>query len=239
MLEVFEAHLQGLKRVVPDGRTVDLQRIFHALTLDVSTHLFLGTSTGVLPSLFGSDSEGSRGREFAAAFEYAQRAVSGIDDFSLSGICWKFLFGDARLDRSLQTVHAFIDETIDHASEGFGSGHMVTGQVLLYKLLEEGRSREDIKYDIINLLAAGKDSMTSFMGSIWYILCQRGDILDNLRSEISVLQGQPPTIEQLSKLPYLHMVLQEGIPLPPIPEQTRTKLVLITSSPPPVPPSGC
>jgi cytochrome P450 len=211
MLEVFETHLQVLVRLVPDGRTVDLQRIFHALTLDVSTHLFLGTSTEILPSLFGSDGDGSRGREFAAAFEYAQRAVSGIDDFSLSGICWRFVFGDARLDRALRTVHAFIDEAIDHASEGFTGG---SGQVLLYRLLNEGRSREDIKYDIINLLAAGKDSMTSFMGSIWYILCQRQDVLDTLRAEISVLHGQPPTIEQLSKLPYLHMVLQEGIHSP-------------------------
>lgn len=222
-------------RAVPaDGRTVDLQRIFHALTLDVSTHLFLGTSTEVLPSLFSPDSDaGSRGQEFAAAFDYAQRAVSGIDDFTLSGVCWRFLFGDARLEQSLQTVHSFIDDTIEQASETFSTdsgSRMVTGQVLLYKLLNEARSREDIKYDIINLLAAGKDSMTSFMGSIWYILCQRRDVLDNIRSEISVLQGQPPTLQQLSQFSYLHMVLQEGILSFLNPQETRPHLILRQSS---------
>ncbi|KAL2869910.1 cytochrome P450 [Aspergillus lucknowensis] len=245
--EVFETHLQTLMRVVPaDGSTVDLQRIFDALTLDVSTHLFLGTSTEVLPSLFGSpgttdgdgngnrNRNGAQGQEFAAAFNYAQRAVSGIDDFTLSGLCWKFLFGDSRLEQSLQTVHSFIDEAIEQASETFHAdradsadspGHQLNGrgQVLLYKLLNEARSREDIKYDIINLLAAGKDSMTSFMGSIWYVLCQRPDVLDNVRAEISVLQGQPPTVEQLSKFSYLHMVLQEVLRLyPPVPANQRT-----------------
>jgi cytochrome P450 len=157
-----------------------------------------------------------RGQKFAAAFDYSQRAVSGIDDFSLSGQCWKILFGDKKLAESLQTIHSFIDETIEQASGTFtkqsGLSEVSNNkrQIVFYKLLREGKSKEDIKYDILNLLAAGKDSMASFLASIWYVLCQRPDVCGKIRAEISALQGQRPALEDLSKFSYLRMVLQEG-----------------------------
>jgi cytochrome P450 len=216
-VDVFESHLQNLMRSVPaDGSTVDIQRVFNAMALDISTQLFLGTSTNVLPSLFDSDPCGMRGQKFAAAFDYSQRALSGIDDFSLSGLCRKILFGDKKLEESLQTIHSFIDETIEQASEtfpdqsGLSEASDSKGQIVFYKLLGEGRSKEDIKYDILNLLAAGKDSMASFLSSIWYVFCQRPDVCGKIRAEISSLQGQRPALEDLSKFSYLHMVLQEG-----------------------------
>ncbi|KAJ5151382.1 cytochrome P450 [Penicillium canariense] len=216
-VDVFEVHLQTLMRSVPaDGNTVDLQRVFNAMALDISTELFLGTSTNVLPSLFDSEPRGMRGQKFAAAFDYSQRALSGIDDFSLSGLCWKFLLGDKKLDESLQTVHSFIDETIEHASETFTEQSGLSevsddkAQIVFNKLLSEGRSKEDIKYDMLNLLAAGKDSTASFLASTWYVLCQRPDVCGKIRAEIGALQGQRPALEDLSKFSYLRMVLQEG-----------------------------
>ncbi|KAH8704943.1 cytochrome P450 [Talaromyces proteolyticus] len=216
-VDIFESHLQSLMQSVPaDGSTVDLQPVFNAMALDISTHLFLGTSTNVLPYLFNSDLRGMRGQRFATAFDYSQRAVSGIDDFSLSGLCWKLLFGDKKLDESLQTIHSFIDEIIEQASKNFLEESRLPefsddkGQIFFYKLLGEGRSKEDIKHDILNLLLAGKDSTASFLASIWYVLCQRPDVCDKIRAEISPLQGQRPQLEDLSKFPYLRMVLQEG-----------------------------
>lgn len=203
-VDVFDRHLQKLMRSVPaDGCTVDLQRIFNAMALDISTELFVGASTNVLPSLFDSDPCGVRGQKFAAAFDYSQRAVSGFDDYSVLGICWKSLFGDKKLDQSLQIVHSFIDEIVRRAREslpnqsGLPDASDDKSQSLFYKFLGEGRLEEDIKYDILNLLAAGKDSMASFLDSIWYVLCQRPDMCGKIRAEISPLQAQRPALEDL------------------------------------------
>ncbi|KAJ5281722.1 cytochrome P450 [Penicillium angulare] len=229
-IDIFEIHLQKLIKSVPaDGSTVDLQQVFNALALDISTHLFMGTSTNTIHSLSDKISPISIGQNFAAAFEHCQRAVSGIDDFSLSGLCWRILFGDRKLKRSLQKIHSFIDESIEQASQCFEEQSKMSpagvneSQTVFDKLLCQGRSKEDIKYDILNLLSAGKDSIASFLSSTWYVICQRPDVCDNLRAEIGGLKGQRPTLEGLFKLPYLRMVLQEVLRLyPPVAANQRT-----------------
>ncbi|KAL2830860.1 cytochrome P450 [Aspergillus cavernicola] len=228
-VDVFEIHLQTLFQTLPaDGSTVDLQRAFNAMTLDISTHLFLGTSTNVLSSLFHptSDPSHTRGQQFAAAFDYAQRAISGIDDFGLSGLLWKLVFGDKKLDQSVETVHSFIDDIIEQqlGLSKLNSNSSNKGQNFFSDLLKQGRSKEDIKYDVLNLLLAGKDSNASFLTSVWYVLSQRPDLCAKIREEINtILHGNPATLEDLSKFTYLTMVLQEVLRLyPPVAVNQRT-----------------
>ncbi|KAL4862407.1 cytochrome P450 [Aspergillus spectabilis] len=232
-VDVFEIHVQNLIQALPaDGSTVDLQRAFGALTLDISTHLFLGTSTNVLPSLFdsSSDSRKTRGEEFSAAFEYAQRTISGIDDFSIPGLLWKIIFGDRKLDKALRTLHLFIDVIIEQqlglsqlANNTNNTNNTNKSQNFFSDLLDQGRSKEETRYDVLNLLLAEKDSNASFLTSILYVLCQRPDVCANIREEISILNRKPVTLEELSSFSYLRMVLQEVLRLyPPVAMNQRT-----------------
>lgn len=213
-MDVFETHVQHLIATVPnDGSTIDIQRSFSSFTLDISTELFLGTSTNLLSA---SESVHAEGQQFAAAFDYAQRAVSGIDDFSLFSLVTKWLLGDRRLKESVKYIHGFVDQVLERAIDSSAAPPKQDPtwqqgeKIFFHTLLGEGRAREDIKYDILNIILAGKDTMAAFLSSIWYVLSQRPDVYEKIRDEISVLDGRRPTKEDLNRFPYLRMVLQEG-----------------------------
>jgi enediyne biosynthesis protein E7 len=107
-------------------------------------------------------------------------------------------------------------------AEGLWDAAQLNDDSFLAALVRAERSREEIKYDILNIVLAGKGTMTAFLSSIWYVVSQRPDIYEKLRAEIAVLGDQTPTKEDLHRLPYLQKVLQEGIhskapPSTPIP----------------------
>jgi len=208
-LAVIETHVQNLIKTIPaDGSTIDLQKSFSSFTIDIATDLFLGTSTNLL-SLSGPDHP--EAQEFAAAFDYAQRAASGADNFRIRTLLWKLVFGDTRLKGCIESIHTFIDVILDRAIvEQEGDMKAQGDKAFLPALLDDGRTREDVKYDILNITLAGKDTMASFLSSIWYVLSQRPDIVDKIREEISGLDGRQPTKEEIGGFKYLHMVLQEG-----------------------------
>ena len=68
-VSVFERHTKRLMDLLPvDGSTVDLQPLFHELTLDIATEFLFGRSTNSLDR----GEESREVREFIEAFEYCQ-----------------------------------------------------------------------------------------------------------------------------------------------------------------------
>jgi cytochrome P450 len=213
-LAIFENHVQDLLKVLPkNGTTVDIQPVFASFTLDVSTNVFLGTSTNLLSS---SDADQTEGQEFAKAFDHAQRNLVGLGDSSVLTTVGELLTGHRLLHQSLDTVNKFVDKILDRSlqqreitseQESLDQPH---DESLLDTLLRTGRSRIDVKQDIINLVVAGKDSTAAYLSSIWYMLSKYPDVYQKLRDEIGILENKPPTKEDLHRFPYLQMVLQEG-----------------------------
>ncbi|KAK0640740.1 cytochrome P450 [Cercophora newfieldiana] len=123
-------------------------------------------------------------------------------------------------------IHTFIDQVLDQAIESAnrpGTANDKEHKAFLPALLGEGRTREDLKYDILNITLAGKDTMASFLSSIWYTLSRRPNVVDSIRNEIGVLDGRAPTKGDLAGFRYLHMVLQEVLRLyPPVAVNQRT-----------------
>ncbi|PGG95116.1 hypothetical protein AJ79_10247 [Helicocarpus griseus UAMH5409] len=183
--------------------------------MDISTGMFLGTSMKILSS---AESAINEGQQFAEAFDYAQRAVSGIDDLNLLNFFTKLIIGDRRLKKSLQSIHSFIDNTLQrminsHTAQ-LGQARMEQdGEKSFFQaLLGEGRTKEDMRCDILGIMLAGRDSMTSLLSSTWYLLSKHPQVFRRLRDEFSVLNGRQPTKADLNSFPYLRMVNQEGRP---------------------------
>jgi cytochrome P450 len=214
-IDTFEKHIQHLIAAIPtDGTIADMQKLFASFTLDITTELFLGTSTNLLTTP-SSSLEGNEQQQFAAAFDYAQRAISGIEDYSISSFCRKLLFGDRKLQESLKCIHSFVDKVIENATSSHSakkSTECDKDKNIFETLLEQGRSKEDLKIDVINLVLAGRDTMAAYLSSIWYSVSQRADVFDKLRREIKELNGQRPSKDDLSKYSYLKMTMQEGKP---------------------------
>jgi cytochrome P450 len=189
-----------------------MQQLFASLTLDVSTEVFFGASTHLLSS---KQAERTEGQEFAEAFDYAQRTLVGTEDYNVFKLLGKLFFGDRKLRLSLHVIEKFVDKILDRAllERDVRAEQEVPAEEksLPDALLGVGRSRKDIKDDIINLVLAGKDATAAVLSSTWYMLSQHPDVYEKLRDEISVLEGRPPAKEDLPRFSYLQMVLQEGM----------------------------
>ncbi|KAF2115473.1 cytochrome P450 [Lophiotrema nucula] len=215
----FENYFQHLIATLPrDGCTIDIQQSFNSFTLDISTAVFLGKSTNLLSSPSQS------GQRFAAAFDHAQRALSGIDDYSLTSLVKNAIFGNDRLKTSLKEIHTFLDQVLDQCMLE-GPQDPTSQDSFFHTLTRQGRARQDIKYDILNLVLAGKDTTAAYLSSIWYFLSQNPSTYARLRSEISVLNGQAPTKDDLNRFPFLSQTLKEVLRLqPPVAINQRTAI---------------
>lgn len=73
-----------------------------------------------------------------------------------------------------------------------------------------------IMAQIMTLLVTGHETTGSLLGWLWYELGTHPEIYQKLVNEIdTVLQGKKPSIDDLVKLPYLRMVVDEALRLYP------------------------
>ncbi len=73
-----------------------------------------------------------------------------------------------------------------------------------------------LRNEIVTLLIAGHETVASALGWAWYLLAQHPDVEAKLKEEVdNVLNGKIPTYEDIAKLKYTRMVLDEVLRLYP------------------------
>lgn len=81
----------------------------------------------------------------------------------------------------------------------------------------EGLPLEELKDQILTLLFAGHETLTSSLASLCLLLAQNSAVLQRARQEQAELADQSLTFETLKKMPYLDQVLKEVLrSIPPI-----------------------
>ena len=142
-----------------------MQPLFSSLNLDISTAVFLGKSTDLLSR------SSVAGQRFAVAFDYAQRRLSGVEDYGLTSMAKNLVFGDVRLQSSLNDVYGFIDNVLIDSMQAIQNNAGQAGEKsFLQSMISQGRTREELKVDILNIVLAGKDTMATCLSSVWYML---------------------------------------------------------------------
>jgi cytochrome P450 len=77
-------------------------------------------------------------------------------------------------------------------------------------------SDQQLRDEVITLLFAGHETTSLALGWTWYLLAQHPSVASRLREEVSQqLQNRLPTIDDLSRLSYTRMVLEEPMRLYP------------------------
>jgi retinoid hydroxylase len=92
---------------------------------------------------------------------------------------------------------------------------------------DEGHSLplEELQEQILTLLFAGHETLTSSLASLCLLLAQHPQALERARQEQLELRAQPLTFEALKQMPYLDQILQEVLRvIPPVGGGFRTVL---------------
>jgi len=127
---------------------------------------------------------------------------------------------NVRFRRALKTVNQIVYRIIaEHRARNDA------GSDLLSMLLQvrdeqtgEGLSDSELRNETITFLLAGHETTANALSWTFYLLSQNPDVERQLRSEVSaVLGGRLPTVEDLPRLTFTTMVIQEAMRLyPPI-----------------------
>ena len=219
-LEIFREPVDDLLSSIPkEGGVVDLQPLFFSLTLDVTTAFLFGESVHSLRS-----SKISAEKTFAESFNKAQEYV--VKRFRLMDIYW--VIGGRTFKKACEKVHSFADQIIDrNLSIEQSSQEMTRKYVFLRTLAEKSLNRDSIRGQIINILAAGRDTTACLLTWTFFLLVRHPVVLRKLRQEIasSLANISHLTREDLKKMRYLQNVLKETLRLyPPVPTNFRVAL---------------
>ncbi len=212
-LQAFESHIQDLFKLIPrDGSTVDLQPLFFRFTLDSATEFLFGHSVLSLQETKESD------QRFGDAFNY-----------SLGELSLRFRLGPFRVFRrnkkaseAFAICRAYVDQFVDRAMQHRQNHRNKVpeydgGKILfLQELAKATDSKDRIRDELLNILIAGRDTTASLLSHALFEISRKPHVWKALQKEISLLNGKPPTYDQLRDLKYLKYSIQESTSITPL-----------------------
>lgn len=220
-LPTFERHVQNLIHAIPrDGTEIDVSELFFRLTMDSATEFLFGEST---ESLTHGSSEG-----FGGAFTRSQDHIATVSRWGF----FAFLLPTNKVfQKDKKFVHNFVDY---YVQKGLSKRAELISEktdekagryIFLNELVRQTTDPIQIRSELLNILLAGRDTTASLLTNVFHTLSKRPDIWEKLQKEISVLDGEAPTFEELKELKYLRAVLNESLRLyPVVPVNSRETL---------------
>jgi cytochrome P450 len=123
-----------------------------------------------------------------------------------------------RLQATIRVLDTVIEDIIHERCEQIiGRGDLLS--MLLQARDEEtgeGMSNRQVRDEVMTLLLAGHETTATTLTWAWYLLSQHPEIEQRLHTELDeVLEGQPPAVEHLPRLPYTRMIVDETLRLYP------------------------
>ncbi len=160
-LEIFREAVDNLIDNIPkEGGVLDLQPLFFRLTLDVTTAFLFGESIQSLKT-----PESASEQTFAESFNIAQEYV--VKRFRLLDLCW--LIGGKKFREACNKVHHFADQIIDRNLSLDSEADGEKKYVFLRALAKSTPDRTALRGQIINILAAGRDTTACLLSWTLYV----------------------------------------------------------------------
>jgi cytochrome P450 len=194
---------------VPAGTGIDVQTAMMAVTLNIISRTMFSSDSDDIVTIMGH----SAGR-------YQAEMRPNIMDM----MGWpKWLAGFARSGVAQRTLGEF-DRVIDRLIDERTRDPEKYPKDLLARLTAArdeqggGMSAQEVRDHVITIFLAGHETTAMAMTWTWFLLSQHPQEESKLHAELdSVLGGRAPTHEDLSKLTYTRMVVEESMRIyPPV-----------------------
>jgi cytochrome P450 len=154
----IQEHTENLLDNIPEGVALDLQPLFFRYTIDTTTFLLFGKS---IFSLKAQDNT-AKEIEFTDAFNKSQAYMA--QRMRLGPFYWTV--NGRKLKETCATVHRFVDDIVKKAtSERYKMQRPEESKnyVLIESLLNETQDLKVIRYQLLHILLAGRDTTASYL----------------------------------------------------------------------------
>jgi cytochrome P450 len=189
--------------------------------VEVGTAMMEATLTIISRTMFSSDSDRMVTIMERSAGRYQAQMRPNMMDF-LGFPAWLAGLGRIRVAaRTLGEFDAEIDRLITLRSSSRESGPKDLLARLIAARDEQtgiGMTAQEVRDHVITIFMAGHETTAMAMTWIWYLLSQHAAVEATLHAELdAVLGGRVPDSQDLAKLSYTRMVIEESMRLyPPV-----------------------
>ena len=193
---------------LPTGSIIDVPSEMAALTGAIAGRILFSADSdefnGILARLFG---------------RYQGETNLALLDFApLADLPWRYIKRRTR-PRTLQDLNDCIDRVITRRLSGGTS----TGDDFLGRLLSvrdpktgAGLSANEVHGQILTVLGSGHDTTSLALMWTWYLLALHPQVESKLHAELDdVLAGRTASFDDIARLPYTRMVIEESLRLYP------------------------
>lgn len=197
--------------------------------VEVAQAMMAATLNIISRTMFSSDSDHIVAIMERGAGRYQARMRPNIMDF-LGLPAWLAGLARSRIaDRTLGEFDAEIDRLIKMRSSEPGNGPRDLLALLIEARDEQtggGMSAQEVRDHVVTIFMAGHETTAMAMTWAWYLLSQHPAVEAKLHAELAaVLGGRSPNQEDLGKLVYTRMVIEETMRIyPTVPAMEREAL---------------
>jgi cytochrome P450 len=181
--------------------------------LDVASEMMRVTYRVVEGALFSTRTDAGLGE--------LEQAITATLEFIYGGVRRGFhvpsflpTATNLRFRRALAVLDRRVQEIIDDHRRSPRDD--LLGRLLLATDEQGGRRLDDreLRDEVITLLTAGHETTANGLTWLWYLLAEHPAVAERVRQELaSVLGGRPPAAQDLPRLAFTTMVIQEGLRL--------------------------
>jgi cytochrome P450 len=187
-----------------ETRNIDAEMM--ALTLDIATDTLFGVEIGDLAYQVGE------------AVEEAQRAIVGLSRMFIPVPEWAPIPDNYRVRHATKSLDRILLPIIqERRASGKDCGDLLS--MLLLAVDEDGQGQltdEQVRDEAMTIFIAGHETTANALTWTWSLLSAYPEAKHKLWQELDhVLQGAPPTLDQLSQLIYTEMIIKEAMRLYP------------------------
>ncbi|PYH81570.1 cytochrome P450 [Aspergillus uvarum CBS 121591] len=199
---MFEQQFQTfLQRVPPDGQRFDIQECFISLAIDIQSGFALGDSVGKL-----HPSPAPAKKHFAEDLHVIKETI--VRDGFRGPL--RHLSRKLEFRQSCVRARRFV---MDYAEREVAKGisqDNAEGYYFMKGLNEKGADAAQLANQTLSILLAN-DSIATTLSGIFFLLSQHERVVSKLRQIVLEEIGHnPPTYDQLTKIPYLTYVIHES-----------------------------
>lgn len=207
MVEETQKMLERWEVPATEGRPLDIAREMKLLTRRV-----------VMKTMFGLEEDDEEGERIARAFE-TTLSILGLRYFL------PLWFGRLPLpfNRRFERALAVLDEKVYQIIDERRRSGVAAGDDLLSMLVDardeqtgESMTQKQLRDEVLLLYLAGHETTANALSWVWYLLSRHPEARRKVHEEAHrVLGERPPAFEDLPKLLYTRMVIDETLRLYP------------------------